>query len=54
MQIRADGSGAPSFADFDNDGWQDLYAANGWIYNDRDTEPAPTFSSSSDKCVFAS
>jgi hypothetical protein len=43
-----------SFADFDNDGWQDLYAANGWIYNDRDTEPASTFSSSSDKCVFAS
>jgi ASPIC and UnbV/FG-GAP-like repeat len=27
-----------SFADFDNDGWQDLYAANGWIYNDPDTE----------------
>jgi hypothetical protein len=27
-----------SFADFDNDGWQDLYAANGWVYNDRDTE----------------
>lgn len=27
-----------SFADFDNDGWQDLYAANGWIYNDKDTE----------------
>ena len=27
-----------SFADFDNDGWQDLYATNGWIYNDKDTE----------------
>lgn len=27
-----------SFADFDNDGWQDVYLANGWVYNDRDTE----------------
>jgi len=27
-----------SFADFDNDGWQDLYAANGWVYAERDTE----------------
>jgi len=27
-----------SFADFDNDGHQDLYIANGWVYNDRDTE----------------
>ena len=27
-----------SFADFDNDGWQDIYAADGWVYNDRDTE----------------
>ncbi|RMH17256.1 MAG: CRTAC1 family protein, partial [Acidobacteria bacterium] len=27
-----------SFADFDNDGWQDLYAANGWVYNTPDTE----------------
>ncbi len=27
-----------SFADFDNDGWQDIYAANGWVYNDKDTE----------------
>jgi hypothetical protein len=27
-----------SFADFDNDGWQDLYVANGWVYNDKDTE----------------
>jgi len=27
-----------SFADFDNDGWQDLYATNGWVYNDKDTE----------------
>ena len=26
------------FADFDNDGWQDLYAANGWIYNDKGTD----------------
>jgi hypothetical protein len=27
-----------SFADFDNDGWLDIYAANGWVYNDRHTE----------------
>jgi hypothetical protein len=27
-----------SFGDFDNDGWQDIYAADGWVYNDRDTE----------------
>src|SRR5262249_37663831 len=27
-----------SFADFDNDGWQDIYAADGWVFNDRDTE----------------
>jgi hypothetical protein len=27
-----------SFADFDNDGWQDLYSANGWVYNERGTE----------------
>jgi hypothetical protein len=27
-----------SFADFDNDGWQDIYSANGWVYNDRHTE----------------
>ena len=27
-----------SFADFDNDGWQDIYAADGWVYNDRDSE----------------
>src|SRR5215471_12657479 len=26
------------FADFNNNGWQDLYAANGWVYNDKDTE----------------
>ena len=27
-----------SFADFDNDGWLDIYATNGWVYNDRGTE----------------
>src|SRR5207302_9875246 len=27
-----------AFADFDNDGWLDLYAADGWVYNDRDTD----------------
>jgi hypothetical protein len=27
-----------SFADFDRDGWQDVYAANGWVYNDMGTE----------------
>ena len=27
-----------SFADFDNDGWQDAYVADGWVYNDRGTE----------------
>jgi hypothetical protein len=27
-----------SFADFDNDGWQDIYVANGWVYNDKGTE----------------
>lgn len=27
-----------SFADFDNDGWQDIFAADGWVYNNRDTE----------------
>ena len=32
------GSGARRFADFDNDGWQDIYAADGWVYNDKDTE----------------
>ncbi len=26
------------FADFDNDGWQDIYSTNGWVYNDRGTE----------------
>jgi ASPIC/UnbV protein/VCBS repeat protein len=26
------------FADFDNDGWQDLYSADGWVYNDKETE----------------
>ena len=27
-----------SFADFDNDGWLDIFAADGWVYNDKDTE----------------
>jgi hypothetical protein len=27
-----------SFADFDNRGWQSIYLANGWVYNDKDTE----------------
>ena len=27
-----------AFADFDNDGWQDIYSANGWVYNDKGTE----------------
>ena len=27
-----------SFADFDNDGWQDIYTADGWVYNDPGTE----------------
>ena len=27
-----------SFADFDNDGWLDIYSANGWAYNDKGTE----------------
>jgi len=27
-----------SFGDFDNDGWQDIYAADGWVRNDPDTE----------------
>ncbi len=27
-----------SFADFDTDGWQDIFAANVWVYNDKDTE----------------
>jgi hypothetical protein len=26
------------FADFDNDGWQDIYSANGWVYADKDTD----------------
>jgi hypothetical protein len=26
------------FADFDNDGWQDLYSANGWVYGEPGTE----------------
>ena len=27
-----------SFADFDNDGWMDIYSADGWVYNDPGTE----------------
>ncbi|MES1241629.1 MAG: CRTAC1 family protein [Acidobacteriota bacterium] len=27
-----------AFADFDNDGWQDLYTTDGWVYGDRDSE----------------
>jgi hypothetical protein len=27
-----------NLADFDNDGYQDLYAANGWVYNEKETE----------------
>jgi hypothetical protein len=27
-----------SFADFDNDGWLDIYAADGWVYNDHATD----------------
>ena len=27
-----------SFADFDNDGWQDIYGADCWVYNDKGTE----------------
>jgi len=27
-----------SFADFDNDGWQDIYSTNGWVYGEPDTE----------------
>ena len=27
-----------AFADFDNDGWQDIYSANGWVYNDPGSE----------------
>ena len=26
------------FIDFDNDGWLDLYSANGWVYGEEDTE----------------
>jgi hypothetical protein len=25
-------------ADLDNDGWKDIYSANGWVYNDPDSE----------------
>jgi ASPIC and UnbV/FG-GAP-like repeat len=31
------------FADFDNDGWQDIYSADGWVYNDRGTEIEMSF-----------
>jgi len=27
-----------NFVDFDNDGWQDIYSANGWVYNNIGTE----------------
>jgi hypothetical protein len=27
-----------SFGDFDNDGWQDIYAADGWVFNEPDSE----------------
>ncbi|HSR52398.1 MAG TPA: CRTAC1 family protein [Acidobacteriota bacterium] len=27
-----------SLADFDNDGWQDIYAANGWVYDEPGTD----------------
>jgi ASPIC and UnbV/FG-GAP-like repeat len=27
-----------NLADFDNDGWQDIYAANGWVYNEPGTD----------------
>ena len=27
-----------TFQDFDNDGWLDIFAANGWVYNDKGTE----------------
>jgi hypothetical protein len=27
-----------TFQDFDNDGWLDVFAANGWVYNDKGTE----------------
>jgi VCBS repeat protein len=27
-----------SFADFDNDGWLDIYAADGWVKNDPGTD----------------
>ena len=26
------------FYDFDNDGWQDIYSTNGWVYGEQDTE----------------
>jgi hypothetical protein len=40
-EARADPPGwfwGTSFADFDNDGWLDLYAANGWVYGEPGTE----------------
>ena len=27
-----------TFQDFDNDGWLDIFATNGWVYNDKGTE----------------
>jgi hypothetical protein len=27
-----------SLADFDNDGWQDVYSTNGWVYGEKETE----------------
>ncbi|MFL6260531.1 MAG: CRTAC1 family protein [Thermoanaerobaculia bacterium] len=32
-----------NFGDFDNDGFLDLYSANGWVYNDKKTEIEMSF-----------
>ena len=32
-----------AFADFNNDGWLDIYSANGWVYNQRGSEIEPEF-----------
>ena len=32
------GAIAATFADFDNDGWLDIYSADGWVYNDKGSE----------------